>query len=116
MTTWPDTLPVSPLLEGFQETVPDTVLRTNMEQGPAKIRQRTTAAVRGLRAGFLMSRAQVATLETFYLTTLQGGIGSFSFTHPRSGSAISCRFTKPPEYGAGNGNFFRVACELEILP
>jgi hypothetical protein len=116
MPTWPVTLPAAPLLEGFREATPDTVLRTEMEQGPAKLRQRTTAGVRTLSVGYLLSAAQVATLETFYLTTLSGGAAAFDFTHPRTGAGVSCRFVRPPEYAAVNGNYFRAALELEILP
>ncbi|MFH1158064.1 MAG: hypothetical protein V1721_04170 [Pseudomonadota bacterium] len=116
MTTWPASLPASPLLDSFRETVPDSVIRTSMEQGPAKLRRRTTAAVRVLSVAYLMSKDQVTALETFYLTTLQGGSFPFDFTHPRTGATVSCRFVKPPEYGSGNGSFFRVTVELEILP
>lgn len=116
MTTWPDTLPDSPLLDSFRETVPDSVIRTSMEQGPAKLRRRTTAAVRLLFVSYMMSKDQVTVLETFYLTTLQGGSFSFDFTHPRTETTVSCRFVKPPEYDSGNGNFFRVTIELEVLP
>jgi hypothetical protein len=116
MTAWPDALPAYPLLDGFHETVPNTVIRTDMEQGPAKIRLRTTAAVRTMSLSYLMSKAQVTALETFYLATLQGGALSFVFNHPRSNAAVSCRFIKPPEYGTSNGNFFKVAIELEVLP
>lgn len=116
MTTWPIALPAYPLLDNFQESVPNTVIRTDMEQGPAKVRQRTTAAVRKMSLAYLMSKTQVTALETFYLTTLQGGALAFDFIHPRSNTTVSCRFTKPPEYGAGNGNYFRVAIEMEVLP
>jgi hypothetical protein len=116
MTTWPVTLPAYPLLEGFQESVPDTTIRTDMEQGPAKVRQRTTAGVRKMSLSYLMSKTQVAALESFYLTTLQGGALAFDFTHPRSNVTVSCRFAKPPEYGSGNGNYFRVSIEMEALP
>ncbi len=116
MTTWPDTLPVSPLLEGFHEAAPVTSIRTDMEQGPAKLRQRTTAAVRTLTVSYLLGKTQVATLETFYSATLAGGTGSFDFVHPRTGDTVSCRFVRPPEYGAVNGNFFKALLALEILP
>jgi len=116
MAAWPDTLPAYPLLDSFRETVPNTVIRTDMEQGPAKVRLRTTAAVRTMTVGYLLSKAQVAALETFYLATLQGGALAFDFTHPRSNSAASCRFVRPPEYSSSNGNFFKVAIELEMLP
>jgi len=116
MTIWPDTLPASPLLDSFREKVPDFVIRTSMEQGPAKLRRRTTAAVRLLFVSYMMSKDQVTALEAFYLTTLQGGSLFFDFTHPRTETTVSCRFVKPPEYGSGNGNFFRVTIELEVLP
>ena len=63
-----------------------------------------------------MSKAQVAALDTFYLATLQGGSLPFDFVHPRRNATVAARFTKPPEYAAGNSGFFRVAIELEILP
>ena len=116
MSVWPNTLPGSPLLDNFREIAPKTSIRTDMEQGPAKVRQRTTAAIRMLQLTYLMSKDQVAILETFYLATLQGGSGSFSFVHPRSNATVSCRFIRPPEYGSGNGNFFKVMIELEVLP
>ncbi len=116
MPSWPATLPASPLLERFRETAPNNVVRTEMEQGPAKLRQRTTAAVRTMIVSYLLSKAQVATLEAFYLTTLQGGTAGFDFTHPRTAATVSCRFVRPPEYGIGNGNYFKVALELEVLP
>jgi hypothetical protein len=116
MTTWPDTLPAYPLLDGFRETAPNTVIRTDMEQGPSKVRLRTTAAVRTMTLSYLMSKTQVTALETFYLAALQGGALPFDFTHPRSNGAVSCRFTRPPEYVASNGSFFKVALELEVLP
>lgn len=116
MTAWPNSLPAYPLLDGFQETVPKTVIRTDMEQGPAKVRLRTTAAVRKMSLNYLMSKAQVTALETFYLATLQGGALAFDFTHPRSNAYVSCRFVKPPEYITTNGNFFKVSIELEVLP
>ena len=116
MTTWPDTLPASPLLDGFRETVQNTALRTEMEQGPAKLRRRTTAGVRTMSVAFVLSAAQVAILDTFYLTTLQGGTLSFDFTHPRTAAAVTCRFVKPPEYGVLNGAYFKTALDLEIVP
>jgi len=116
MTSWPDALPAYPLLDGFHETPPKTALRTDMEQGPAKVRLRTTAGVRTMSLKYLMNKTQVTALETFYLATLQGGALTFDFIHPRNNGTISCRFTKPPEYATSNGNFFKVSVELEALP
>ena len=87
-----------------------------MEQGPAKVRQRTTAGVRNLSLGYLLSKSQIDDLELFYKTTLKGGSLSFDFTHPREAVTVSCRFVAPPQYSASNGNFFKVNIDLEILP
>ena len=116
MTTWPNTLPTYPLIENFQEGVANTSIRTEMDQGPAKVRQRTTAAVSNLSLSYLLNKSQITDLETFYKTTLKGGTLSFDFVHPRAGTTVSCRFISPPQYGAGNGNFFRVILELEVMP
>jgi hypothetical protein len=116
MITWPNTLPAAPLLEDFQELPPETAIRTDMDTGPAKLRQRTTAAVGALMVSYLLSKAQTATLDSFYATTLSGGTGVFTYTHPRTGATVSCRFVNPPEYAAVNGNYFKVTLTLEILP
>jgi hypothetical protein len=116
MTAWPNTLPAAALLENFHESAPETIIRTDMDTGPAKIRQRSTAGMRSLSLHYLLSASQVATLESFYLTTLAGGSLSFTFTHPRTVATVSCRFVRPPEYGDNNGSYFKVALELEIMP
>lgn len=116
MPAWPATLPASPLVNGFSESAPNTSLRTEMDQGPAKIRQRTTAAVRNITARFVLNNAQVADLETFFTTTLAGGSLGFDFTHPRTGVLETARFVTPPDYlPLGNG-YYRVLAELELLP
>lgn len=116
MPTWPLTLPAFPLADSFRETVPDTSLRTVMDQGPAKVRRRTTAAARNIHASYILSRAQVESLESFYVTDLFGGSASFAYTHPRTEIVVSCRFRKPPDYISLNGDYFRVTLEMEILP
>jgi len=116
MSLWPNTLPAYPLLENFSEEVENTIIRTEMDNGPAKLRQRTTAGVSNMSLGYLLSKVQIDTLEIFYKTTLKGGSLAFDFTHPRRDTIISCRFVSPPQYGSGNGNFFRVNINLEVLP
>jgi hypothetical protein len=116
MAAWPETLPQSPLVEGFRETPADNSLRTAMETGPAKLRRRATSGAAGLTAGFLLDAAQLAALDIFYADTLQGGTLPFDFTHPISGETISCRFRQPPSRAALNGGYFRSVLELEVVP
>ena len=106
---------ITPLLTGYQESVQDTIIRTTMDQGPAKVRQRTTAAVRPIIVTYLLTAAQVTTLESFYVTEVAGGALAFSFTHPRTNAAVTARFTKPLSY-VPNGSLFTVTVALEIMP
>jgi hypothetical protein len=116
LPAWPETLPASPLLDGLQETLPDNILRSEAEQGPAKLRRRSTSAVRGLTLAYLLAQEQISALEAFYLDTLAGGAVSFTHTHPRTGNGITCRFKKPPSYSPLNPGYYRAVIELEVLP
>ncbi len=112
---WPESLPQSPLLDGWQETLADNVLRTEMEQGPAKLRRRSTVASGRMRAQFLLSAADCALLDTFYNDTLAGGVKVFRLLHPLRNVTIVCRFAAPPEYAAVNGEYCRARLSLEVM-
>ena len=112
---WPESLPQSPLLDGWQETLPDNTLRTEMEQGPAKLRRRSTAASGRMNLQFLLSAADCTLLDMFYSDTLAGGVSAFQMPHPRRSVMIACRFTAPPEYAAVNGGYCRARLSLEVL-
>lgn len=113
---WPSDLPTAPLVERYQETFADTSLRTKMEQGPAKLRQRTTAGVSELALSYLVSGAQAESLEEFYQDTLAGGSLAFSYQHPRRSTTVTARFRKPPQLTPRNGQYYLARLELEILP
>ena len=113
--TWPESLPQSPLLDGWQETLPDNTLRTEMEQGPAKLRRRSTAASGRMNAQFLLSASDCTVLDDFYASTLAGGVKVFRMIHPRRAETISCRFAAPPEYAAVNGGYCRARITLEVM-
>lgn len=114
--TWPSGLPQKPLVDGYQETLPNQTLRTEMDAGPAKTRRRTTAAVRSINAAYILTATELASLETFYLQTLSGGALSFLWPRPRGTGTWRCRFKKPPAIAAMNGRAFRAVLELEHLP
>ena len=116
MPQWPATLPPAPLLDGFVETTPETVIRSEMDTGPAKVRNRTTAGVRKFSMSFLLDKSQTADFDSFYLGDLGGGANSFDFTHPRSGESLRLRLVKPPQYRAQNAKYFRISLEAEALP
>lgn len=117
MVAWPIApFPQLPLQAGYSESPPDTVIRSPMDAGPAKLRRRTTAGVRRLACALRLTTAQVATFDSFYVTSLQGGALPFDWVNPRTGAAESLRFVGPPAYGAPSGDLFPVTFKLEVLP
>lgn len=119
--TWPSTLPQKPLLSGLAEQTPNTAIRTSMETGPAKVRRRYTAGVRKFPVSFVLTAAQVATMDTFLQETIMSGALPFDWLHPRTGAAVSFRVI--PEsadtlntftpLGAG---LWQTSLNLEVMP
>ena len=112
---WPVTLPQFVSVEGFQETPPDLLLRTQMDAGPPKVRRRFTAGVRGFKATVRLTQAQVQVLDAFFVGTLAGGALSFDWTHPRTGVNSSFRMSRPA-YSSEGGDSWVAGFELELLP
>jgi len=116
MAAWPGTLPTNLLLNGYEETLPDNLIRTQMSIGPPKSRKRSTAAVTSIIGRTLLTTAQAATLTTFFQTTTDYGADSWTWTHPRTGAAVTLRFVSPPVLSAVSGGHYYVDLALEILP
>ena len=117
MPAWPSDLPQQPLVQGFSETAPQLAVRTSMDVGPAKVRRRATAGVTQLKCAFRLSAAQRASLLTFWQTTLAAGARSYTWTHPISGAAITCRIVEPPGFTpAAGGVAWLAALSIEVLP
>lgn len=114
-SAWPTTLPAH-LINSFQETPPDNVLRTSMDKGPAKLRRRTTTNTRPIRFSMILTPTQLTALDTFYATTTRSGADEFDYKHPRTNATVSARFANPPSYSDVNGRVYRAEISLEILP
>ena len=117
MPTWPTAgdFPQLPSQEGFEEEIPENVFTSNMDVGPAKKRRRTTANVGKFKMKWELTLAQVATLKTFYITTLASGALSFDMDHPITGVSGTFRFGKPPKISSRGSEWFAMA-EMEQLP
>ncbi|MGE0256925.1 MAG: hypothetical protein AB7N54_20245 [Alphaproteobacteria bacterium] len=114
---WPGELPDDVLVEGYREAFPDLLVRTEMDAGPAKVRRRFTAAVRPLSVRLDLDREQVDDLDEFFSDDLEHGALPFDWTHPRTGDAVTFRFTRPPEIRPdGDGTVWLAELQLEILP
>ena len=116
MPAWPSTLPQDVLIDGYDEQVPETTLRTSMDAGPAKVRRRFSAGVRVFAVTVPLTRAEVETLDAFYLNDLQGGALRFDWTSPRTGAPVQFRFLAPPRYAPQSQADWLGQLQLEVLP
>ncbi len=118
MPVWPSAggFPQEPLYQNFQEDTPQLTVRTRMDTGPAKVRRRFTAGPRNFKIALSLTKAQVETLDVFYVTTCEGGALSFDWKHPRTGVAKTCRFIAGVNYRAEANDVWRATFDMEILP
>ena len=116
LALWPESLPLAPLADRYQETLADTLVRSKVDQGPDKVRRRTTAGVAEMSVSYVLDADQSAVIADFYTTTLAGGSLPFVFQHPRSGAVITVRLKRPPQLSARNGSHYLARLELEVLP
>ncbi len=115
---WPVALPQYALENGYQESLEDQTIETQMDSGPAKVRRRFTTGFRKYQLVIQMDTDQMALFETFYLETLQGGSLPFDWLHPRTRTPKTFRFRRPPPTitPIGGTQYCRVSMALESLP
>lgn len=117
MVAWPGTLPQFVLRDGYQEGFKDTVLRSDMDSGPAKRRRRFTAAPEPHSFTMELTDAQVDLFRTFFDTTIEGGALGFDMTNPRTLATDTWAFTKTPDPVRATGwNSYTIVLDLELLP
>lgn len=112
MATWPPSLPQRVLLSDLVESADPNVVRFDTEYGPAKLRRRATRETGVYQVGLILTTAQVATLETFYLDTL-GQVDPFDWLHPRTLAAHDYRFRSRPEKRPLGRGFWKATFTLE---
>lgn len=122
MATWPGTLP-SALPHPVEVATVDNRVITRMDSGRRKYRSRFTTQPRDVdHPGLLLTDTQRAALETFFVTTLNRGVDSFTWTSPDTAASVSMRFLTRPTYQAVNphatasSRLWRASFRLEILP
>jgi len=113
---WPEELPQTPLYDGYQETFPNMVLRTQMDAGLPKMRRRFTAAPRPMKFQLSLTNEQAALLDEFFTSTCRGGSERFEWAHPRTTETVEVRFTKPPTMMRLGPDLWKAQCEVEQVP
>lgn len=117
MPSWPGSLPQFVLEQGYDETLPDQSIESQMETGPAKARRRFTTNVTKFQVQVAMDQTQASTFETFYSDTLEGGTLTFDWVHPITRVAKTFRFRKPvpKKRAVMAGNVIIYSLTLETL-
>lgn len=110
MAMWPSEISIG--RDKFKESPPNRVIRSDMDVGPAKIRRRTTAAVRNVEFPVYLTDEQLEIFDNFYL---ENDTIAFDFIHPRTKKKVRARFVEPPTYDL-NETIWEFTVKLEILP
>lgn len=114
---WPTTLPRQMMLDGQGENIPDGLLRSENEAGPAKVRRRSSATPWELVGTFRMTNTQYDAFRAFVDATIAGGALPFEFPNQRDCAAYHLARIKPGDVTASRvGPTWRVSIKLEILP
>lgn len=120
IAVWPVTLPIEPLVRGYSESAPNLLLRTEADQGPARVRRKCTAVPWTFNVTMNMTATQASAFDTFVRTTLQGGALRFEFTNGRTGDTEEVRMVPISQqmmYSVRRtGATWEIAFILEALP
>jgi hypothetical protein len=111
---WPDNLPKTLLMDGLSAKRNSSVVRTQMDAGPKKARQRYTASTKTFTGRMLLNAEQHFILEYFYHNVLADGVLRFNFTDPITLELAEFRFAEDYTVNAADG-LFEVSVQLERL-
>lgn len=94
---WPTTLPQEQLA-GLKRHREPNVLRFKTDQGPTKVRRRSTKAVETQTCQMQLTGAQLTTFDTFYGVTLQDGTLAFEWRDAVTDATVNFVFTTEPDW------------------
>jgi hypothetical protein len=112
---WPATLPQYFLRDGYSETDPDNLISSDTSIGPAKLRRRSTSAIRPIAGTIVVTEAQYAIFQSFRANDIKSGALPFTFPDPHTRAAILVRLHGPPTYSV-DGKDWHIGIALEVLP
>jgi len=119
---WPPSLPQAPEPTGYVNIERGNVISSPMGYGPAKLRQRSTQALRDVTMHFFLESTgsqdvndPMWTLDNFYTNTLERVL-EFDWIDHRTGNPATYRFKAPPSISPyGTALYWDVTLELEII-
>lgn len=90
--SWPATLPLQPLVDGYEETWFSQTEFKTPDSGAPMVRRKQALSMRAFKVKFVLTEEQVNLLDEFIYKTLEGGALRFEFTHPRTKESVEMSF------------------------
>lgn len=115
MADFPVTLP-KPLATGYSGSKTQAFIRTEMEAGSPRQRQRFSAVNQSRTLNFLFTAAEMDIFKTFFETGINQGSDFFniSLDFGNGFTTYAARFTQPYSDTYVDGGFWGVDCQLEV--
>ena len=101
---------------GFSNQFGDTLIRSNVDIGFAKVRSRYTKGIDVFSVTITINKSDYTTVENFFKTTLKGGSLTFNYDHPFTEVETEFRFVEPPKITPIGGKYFTVTMKWEEVP
>lgn len=121
MATWPTSLPQSVFMD-FVATRQSGMIRTSMDDGPAKQRKRFSAVSKMFKCNMILNGTQYSTFESFFESDLDFGATSFTWINPITDASATLRFTDvftpsqlTPDADPA-ARLYQISMPLEVLP
>lgn len=117
---WPADVPESPLLDGYTRQRQNSKLRTSVDAGLDKVRNRYRATPINITERYHFTNTEKQDFVTFHDDSCDGGAERFIKKNPETGIDSEYRFTAEPQYevvGYGSdGAIWNVSLAIEIMP
>jgi len=114
---WPPSLPQDAFIgQSFQRRV--AFAQFSVDAGPAKRRRVFGNASSDVRSPMILTQAQMATFDTFWIDTLFEGSLEFDWVHPVTGLAATFRFNEYPNFSkleSASGKLYQATLSVELL-
>lgn len=106
-------IPLKWQAQGYKETPGKREIRTEVEDGPDKVRLLGTGKTRTIEGRVLLSNAQIDNLLNYYNSN---AAKKLSIPNPRSTGNITVRFKEPPVWVPVGPDTYAASLMFEVVP
>lgn len=114
--TWPPGLQQKFNVDNFSVAYGNTLVRSEVDAGLAKVRSRYTDGVDNYNCSIDLDIDDWNIIYDFFKTSLNNGALTFNFYNPLSEVTDEFRFLNPPQFSPIGGRLFRVTMSWERIP